>query len=87
MSRKRKHQRSIQVPDRPGSGKSSKTVNQIASEHNIHPNQVSPWKRQLLAEGPGSVQHGHADRDLQSKKHVRRRYTNRSVDSRWNWSG
>jgi len=28
-----------------------KTLNEIASEHNLHPNQVSSWKKQLLEEG------------------------------------
>ena len=41
--------------------KGLKTINQLASEHGLHPNQVSQWKRQLLEEGPtifgnGSVQ-------------------------------
>jgi putative transposase len=31
--------------------KGIKTTNQLASEHNIHPNQISQWKQQLLAEG------------------------------------
>ena len=31
--------------------KGLKTVNQVASEHELHPNQVSQWKRQLLEEG------------------------------------
>jgi len=31
--------------------KGLKTVNQVASEHELHPNQVSQWKRQLLAQG------------------------------------
>jgi len=29
-----------------------KTLNEIASQYNLHPNQVSNWKKQLLAEGP-----------------------------------
>jgi len=31
--------------------KGLKTINQLASEHDLHPNQLSQWKRQLLAEG------------------------------------
>jgi transposase-like protein len=29
-----------------------KTLNDIASQYNLHPNQVSTWKKQLLTEGP-----------------------------------
>jgi len=29
-----------------------KTLNEIASQYNLHPNQVGNWKKQLLAEGP-----------------------------------
>ena len=32
--------------------KEQRTPNEIASSNSIHPNQVSTWKRQLLAEGP-----------------------------------
>ena len=32
--------------------KGLKTLNAIASENNLHPNQVSSWKKQLLAAGP-----------------------------------
>jgi putative transposase len=28
-----------------------KTLNEIASQHNLHPNLVSKWKKQLLTEG------------------------------------
>jgi transposase-like protein len=28
-----------------------KTINQVASEQGLHPNQVSQWQRQLLQEG------------------------------------
>ena len=32
--------------------KGQRTINEIASSNNIHSNQVSTWKRQLLVEGP-----------------------------------
>ena len=31
--------------------KGLKTINQLASEYDLHPNQISQWKKQLLAEG------------------------------------
>ncbi len=31
--------------------KKVKTISQIASDNNLHPNQVSNWKKQLLSEG------------------------------------
>lgn len=31
--------------------KKVKTISQIASDNNLHPNQVSNWKKQLLTEG------------------------------------
>jgi transposase-like protein len=33
--------------------KGQKTLNELASEHGVHPNQISTWKRQLLDDGPG----------------------------------
>ena len=32
--------------------KEGKTVNQLARDYDLHPNQVSIWKKQLLEEGP-----------------------------------
>ena len=31
--------------------KSDKTINQLASEYQLHPSQISQWKRQLLEQG------------------------------------
>ena len=38
--------------------KGTKTVNQIASERELHPNQVSQWKRQLLETGNQLFENG-----------------------------
>lgn len=54
MKRKRNHysgQKKFQVALEAVRG--DKTINQVASEHGLHPNQVSQWKRQLLEEGAG----------------------------------
>ena len=31
--------------------KSDKTINQLASEYQLHPSQISQWKKQLLKQG------------------------------------
>ena len=31
--------------------KNAQTVNQLASQHGLHPSQISQWKRQLLEDG------------------------------------
>lgn len=33
--------------------KNDQTINQLASEHGLHPSQISQWKRQLLEGGVG----------------------------------
>ena len=38
--------------------KGLKTINQLASEHDVHPNQISQWKRQLFEEGPSVFNNG-----------------------------
>ena len=45
--------------------KGLKTVNQLASEHELHPNQISQWKRQLLEAGATIFDNGSSQRHQQ----------------------
>ncbi len=45
--------------------KGLKTVNQLASEHELHPNQVSQWKRHLVEEGATIFDTGSSQRQQQ----------------------
>ena len=47
--------------------KGFKTLNEIASEYNLHPNQVSNWKKQLLQEG-SAVFSSNAARQLRAQE-------------------
>ena len=48
--------------------KGQKTLNELASEHGVHPNQISTWKRQLLDGGPGLFEQNgrHAQREQEA---------------------
>ena len=43
-----------------GAAKGLKTIQEWASEHSVHPNQVSEWKRQLLEAGSAIFSRGGA---------------------------
>ena len=47
----RRYRTSLKVKVALEAAKETKTINQIASEYELHPNQVSLWKKQLLEEG------------------------------------
>jgi len=36
----------------------TKTISQLASEHQVHPNQIGQWKRQLLEDGAHVFENG-----------------------------
>lgn len=50
--------------------KEGKTINQIAGEHGVHPNQIGQWKRHLVEEGPKLFRcaNGRQDRELASQQ-------------------
>lgn len=52
MSRKRRqHSDQFKFKVALEASKGQQTVNQLASEHHLHPTQISSWKKQLLDEG------------------------------------
>jgi putative transposase len=48
--------------------KKVKTISQIASENNLHPNQVSNWKKQLLTEGTSLFEKKNSRRQKEQEK-------------------
>lgn len=52
MTRKRRrHSNEFKFKVALEASQGQKTINEIASGYNLHPNQVSTWKKQLLEEG------------------------------------
>jgi transposase-like protein len=59
--------------------KGLKTINELASEHSVHPNQVSEWKRQLLeagntifSRGGGGFQREQQEQEVALYEHIGR---------------
>ena len=50
--KRRKHSNQFKFKVALEAAQGLKTRNEIASQYGVHPNQVSTWKKQLLAEGP-----------------------------------
>jgi len=47
--------------------KGQQTISELASKHNLHPNQISQWKRQLLEDGV-DVFAGNGSQDSQAQE-------------------
>ena len=59
--------------------KELKTINEIASAHDVHPTQIKSWKKQPLAEGPtvfgqdaAQQIHGHEAREAELYEQIGR---------------
>jgi transposase-like protein len=65
MSKKRRqHSNGFKFKVALEASKGHKTLNELAREYNVHPNQISSWKKQLQEEGAG-VFSRNADRGQQ----------------------
>jgi transposase-like protein len=68
MSKKRrqyseKYKFQIRGPSGWEAAKGQKTMNELASEHSLHPTQIREWKQKLLAEGPSVFSRDNSRRD------------------------
>ena len=52
-SKRRQHSDQFKFKVALEASKGHRTVNELASEYNLHPTQISGWKKQLLEEGVG----------------------------------
>ena len=52
-TKRRKHSADFKFKVALEAVKEQRTVSQLASEYNLHPNQISTWKKQLLSTGGG----------------------------------
>jgi len=48
--------------------KGLKTASELAAEYEVHPAQISQWKRQLLDEVPEIFERGHKGREAQAEQ-------------------
>ena len=53
MRKRRRHNARFKFKVALEASKGTKTVNQLASEFELHPSQISEWKHRLLDEGSG----------------------------------
>ncbi|MCB8944058.1 MAG: hypothetical protein H6658_09915 [Ardenticatenaceae bacterium] len=70
------------------------TRNQIASQHGVHPEQVTGWKQKLLSEGKelfgrktGRDAAVQATQEAELYEQIGRLKPVLSLPKRWNWSG
>ena len=69
MSKKRRrHSAAFKFKVALEAAKGTKTLGEIASEREVHPNQISQWKRQLLEDGASLFSQNAAQRQREFEK-------------------
>lgn len=54
--------------------KGNKTINEIAAERRVHPNQVTTWKKQAVQGLPKVFEEGHGRKDSEEERLAERLY-------------
>lgn len=62
MSKRRRHSSEFKFKVALEAAKGTKTLSELAQEHQLHPSQISEWKQRLLAEGGQIFSTGQARR-------------------------
>jgi transposase-like protein len=63
--------------------KDDKTLAQLASEHQVHPSQISQWKAQLIAEAHKAFGTNGKTRDQQQIDELQRMVGQREAELEW----
>lgn len=66
--KRRKHSDGFKFKVALEAAKGHQTINEIASAYNLHPNQVSSWKKRLLTAGPAVFSRGNGGQQAQAEQ-------------------
>ena len=66
--------------------KGIKSMSELASEYEVHPNQISKWKKQVMAELPG-IFSDRRKREAESDEELKARSMSKSANCRLNLTG
>ena len=61
--KRRQHSAEYRLKVALGAAKGDQTLSQLAEQHELHPGQISEWKRQVLDEGAGVSQNCRAQKE------------------------
>lgn len=63
-----------------------RTISELATQHKIHPNQITQWRKQLVEQASSAFAHGHGNGDVDHEALINELYQQigrMSVELRW----